>query len=757
MTPPTASSPAVGAVRTLRPVAPARRSPALAWVDVAVLGTLVLLALAPFAPVFGSGRALVATVGGVVLAAAVGVAGAWRHWSGLTVSAVGVVVLAAGSALVAPDTAVGGVLPTASTLAGVAQGVLTAWGDVLALTPPVGIRGGVLAVPYLLAFVTTLVAVTVALRTARSVPALIAPAFALVAAVLLATSETGSAAVTGVVAALTAVVWGSWRTGHARPDRWVPLGAMMLVGVLLGTGAGLASGASGTLTGGARLVLRDHLTPPADVHRYPSPLAGYRSFVKDHGDDALLTVEGLPAGAPVRLAVLDTYDGTVWAVSDGAATGSGEFRRVGERIEPDPVGGVREIDVAVGDYADVWVPMVGRPFDLDFTGGAERLNGRLFVNRETGTGVVPAGLSTGDTYRLRVALAATPSTSALTGAPIARVELPPAGYPDSAATAAGRLTSGATTPLARIQALEAGLQQGYFSHGLEGDTPSLAGHGAARIDALLTGEAMVGDAEQYAAAMALMLRTMDIPSRVVLGFEAPQAGESVTLTGADLTAWVEVPFVGHGWVPFHPTPDADRIWQSETTEPQDQAQPQVLQPPPPVPDPPDAPRTARERGTPEADEPDPQTGWGPGAVAAVAGGGVLLLLLSPLLGVLALKGRRRARRRTRGGPADQIAGGWDELVDAVTDLGVPPSPTATRRQAAGQMAATLGDPGRPASGALVLAERVDAGTFGPDEPDEATIGDFWAEVGAALGGLRRRVGRRRWWRSRLSVRSLRRR
>lgn len=743
-----------GRVRLGRPAARGPRSPVLAWVDVAVLGTLVILALAPFAAVFGSGRALVATVGGVVLATAVGTAGAWRRWSALTVLAVGAVVVVAGSALAAPTTALGGVVPTIETLTAVAQGVLDSWGDVLALNPPVGIRGAVLTVPYLLAFAAALSAVTVALRTAWPVLALLAPIGALVAAILLGTAEVGSAAVTGVVGALAAVGWGTWRTGHLRADGRVSLAAMLVAAAALGAGAGLVSDAAGLLTGGSRLVLRDHVVPPADVHRYPSPLAGYRAFVKDHGEDALLTVTALPAGAAVRLAVLDTYDGTVWAVSDGAAAGSGEFRRVGERIAPDG-GDVQEIDVAVGDYADVWVPMVGRPLDLDFTGGADRLAGRLYVNVETGTGLVPPGLTTGDTYRLRAAVTPAPSASALAGAPIERVELPSAVYPDSAASVAARLTADATTPLAQVRALEAGLQQGYFSHGLEGDTPSLAGHGAARIDALLTADAMVGDAEQYAAAMALMLRTMDIPSRVVMGFAPPRAGEQVTLTGDDLTAWVEVPFVGHGWVPFHPTPDEDRIWQSETTEPQNQAQPQVLQPPPPVPDPSDPPRTDRERGVPEAEDVVPPSGWAPGVLMVAAGGGLLLLLLSPLLVVLAIKARRRHRRR-QGGPAEQIAGGWDELVDAVTDLGVPVSPTATRRQLAGQMAETFGETGA-AGGPVLLAERVDEGTFGPEVPDQDTVRDFWTEVGAVLTRLRRTVGRRRWWRSRVSPRSLRRR
>ena len=52
-------------------------------------------------------------------------------------------------------------------------------------------------------------------------------------------------------------------------------------------------------------------------------------------------------------------------------------------------------------------------------------------------------------------------------------------------------------------------ESGWFSHGLNGDYPSRAGHGNYRIDQLLAGSAMVGDSEQYASAMALMARSAE--------------------------------------------------------------------------------------------------------------------------------------------------------------------------------------------------------------------------------------------------------
>src|SRR5690606_24406395 len=113
-------------------------------------------------------------------------------------------------------------------------------------------------------------------------------------------------------------------------------------------------------------------------------------------------------------------------------------------------------------------------------------------------------------------------------------------------------------------------------------------HGADRITTLLTGDLMVGDGEQYAAAMALMAREMGLPARVVMGFvpEAPAGpDDAVTLTGADVEAWVEVELAGHGWVPFDPTPDESRTPRSDDRDQRAAEDPQVRQPPPPLPEP----------------------------------------------------------------------------------------------------------------------------------------------------------------------------
>ena len=72
----------------------------------------------------------------------------------------------------------------------------------------------------------------------------------------------------------------------------------------------------------------------------------------------------------------------------------------------------------------------------------------------------------------------------------------------------------------------------------------------------------LGHCELYASAMALMVRSEDIPARVVSGFRGgdwDDADNSYTITNAMAHLWVEVFFPGIGWVTFDPTPSGEEI------------------------------------------------------------------------------------------------------------------------------------------------------------------------------------------------------
>src|SRR5256884_2285986 len=70
-------------------------------------------------------------------------------------------------------------------------------------------------------------------------------------------------------------------------------------------------------------------------------------------------------------------------------------------------------------------------------------------------------------------------------------------------------------------------------------------------------EARAGHCEYFASAMAIMLRTLGIPSREVNGFLPGEyndlAGDYI-VRASDAHSWVEVYFPGDGWQVFDPTP-----------------------------------------------------------------------------------------------------------------------------------------------------------------------------------------------------------
>lgn len=66
-----------------------------------------------------------------------------------------------------------------------------------------------------------------------------------------------------------------------------------------------------------------------------------------------------------------------------------------------------------------------------------------------------------------------------------------------------------------------------------------------------------GHCEYFASAMAVMLRTLGIPSRVVNGFRSDEFNDitgSYVVRAKDAHSWVEAYFPGYGWQTFDPTP-----------------------------------------------------------------------------------------------------------------------------------------------------------------------------------------------------------
>jgi hypothetical protein len=263
----------------------------------------------------------------------------------------------------------------------------------------------------------------------------------------------------------------------------------------------------------------------------------------------------------------------------------------------------------------------------------------------------------------------------------------PSGVPQYVFQLVARLTRGATSPYERAAAL-----QRYFTDPANGflyDLHSSVGDSGSALVDFLKGKH--GFCQQYAAALAVMLRVAGVPSRVVLGYmhPAPDAHGNFTVTSYDAHSWVEAYFAGIGWIPFDPTPSAGLADPAQTDLPwaRHPAQGQVgnsgINNP-----------HATGSGHPTSAAPSSSgAGVGPhhhraGASGAgqvvptgtlitlVVIGALLLILLIPAL----VRWRRRRRRLAAGRRNGDAEALWAELSDTAVDLGYVWSPARSPRQ-----------------------------------------------------------------------------
>jgi transglutaminase-like putative cysteine protease len=71
-----------------------------------------------------------------------------------------------------------------------------------------------------------------------------------------------------------------------------------------------------------------------------------------------------------------------------------------------------------------------------------------------------------------------------------------------------------------------------------------------------------GHCEYFASSMAIMLRTLGIPSRIVNGFRGGEYNDltdSYIVRAKDAHSWVEAYFPGYGWYTFDPTPSSPAV------------------------------------------------------------------------------------------------------------------------------------------------------------------------------------------------------
>ncbi len=261
------------------------------------------------------------------------------------------------------------------------------------------------------------------------------------------------------------------------------------------------------------------------------------------------------------------------------------------------------------------------------------------------------------------------------------------------AAEARRQTANLTTNYEIGLALESWFHSDAFAYSTNIDP----GHGATDLAAwLLDPESPnyhVGYCENFATAMAVMARTLEVPSRVVLGFTPgephPDQDNVVIVRDRNAHAWVELWMPTQGWVRFDPTPRGDEINPSTYGLAEEQlgfAITDYLD----VPDPEPISFQGAPLRPPEFGEDFPIFSGGnageesggisvPGWIKAGLPIAFALLLLFGAVPTLKWWKRRRRMKRLEQG---DITAAWEDIVARLTDLGEAPSPSATPRQLA---------------------------------------------------------------------------
>jgi transglutaminase-like putative cysteine protease len=473
-----------------------------------------------------------------------------------------------------------------------------------------------------------------------------------------------------------------------------------------------------------------------------SPFTALRGQLRQSTPTELFRVTGLPRPAYLRALTLNSYvPDSGWQPSrPGPGT-----PLTGPLPAVDEPGDRVAVEIENVGFRDYWLPLFGAPLRVDGVSGDQwaydAASGTAYSTRPRRE----------DGWR-QEALLPTPSADALRAAGgtsgVDPAFLATDGIDPRVAAIAARVTSGAGTGFDRAVALTQWFSgpDSAFTY----DLSTAPGNGDdAMVDFLTRGRR--GYCEQFASAMAAMLRTVGVPARVAVGFTGGrEAGTARSVGTTDAHAWVEAWFPGVGWTTFDPTPltDGRAIVPPYVTEATSAAAPDGPATAAPQPDPATtAPEPAPATGDAAADaggsaeqpagEP-PATAPGPSAVTPVL---LTLLLVGGSAALVAAPSLVRRRQRTRrlaistaGGPG-AVDAAWAELLAASADRGAPCPATDTVRGAARRLAdAHSLDEGARRALRTVVGIVEESWYGGVDAPPDALTGPVRAVLDAIAAG-----------------------
>ncbi|HET7387957.1 MAG TPA: DUF3488 and transglutaminase-like domain-containing protein [Nocardioidaceae bacterium] len=524
---------------------------------------------------------------------------------------------------------------------------------------------------------------------------------------------------TQVTKVSTQAVWSS-----ARKIGFTATGLAVVIPLLIPTFSGSLFGGHGNGPGGNG----DNVT-------ISNPMVDMKRDLTQGADLNLVDVHTKADPSYLRLTVLDSFDGTAWRPSGRDIPV--ENRAEGLIASPPGLDANLPTHTVVYQIQDTshfesrWLATPYPVYSIHAPGDWRYDENTLdFISAANGQ--TAAGLG----YRLQaLEIDFTATDLEAAGPAPASISDPatklPKDIPASVHALARRVTKGAETQFDEAVRLQRFFRvDGGFTYSLQ----HAAGDGMdALVHFLGTGPgSRTGYCQQFATAMALMGRSLGIPSRVAVGFLHPQqvGPDNYVFSTHDLHAWPEMYFDGIGWVRFEPTPQSRSGSVPPYTRHVNKAQPTA-------PTSSAAALPSNNRFLQPSTGPDAGGSAGSGGGPSVRGLGIAVLVVLVL--ALLTTGPRLARvlvRRRRWSAATgsraRAEAAWAELRDTATDLGIAWDDSVTLRTRARDLARSFGAPDGTQDAISRSAHR------GPRADPEAT---------AALDRLVRRLERARYART----------
>lgn len=440
-----------------------------------------------------------------------------------------------------------------------------------------------------------------------------------------------------------------------------------------------------------------------------------------------------PTPPYLRATTLSRFDGDVWLpdrvrtvpldsdASLGALGIAGDIRLAESTT-----------NVEVVNLASVWAPI---PFPTVEISGLEGEWGAVPYNR---TVVSQSGSTQGQSYEA-VASAPRPTLEQIRGLEadsgdvFEQAKLVPDDVPPIVAELAAEVTAGTTNDYDALSALQRWFRGADFRYSLSAPVEDgFDGTGAQAVADFL--EVRSGYCIHYASAFALMARTLDMPSRIVVGYLPGSAtleridDQTVySVSSSLLHAWPEVYFEGVGWVGFEPTnglgSPTSFLPEAAAPNPVDESGEAAPEPSTPA----DAgPSADPDDLLEESDE--AVSGATPTQVSVLPSLAVVLgiLLVLAIPAVIREVIRRRLLAASRAGDS---AAAWTLVQDAAIDIGISVPPSESPRAFAARL---VSQHGAPAAETEVVVRAIERASYAP-----ARVAAFWRgdEVSAAASAV----------------------